>query len=181
MRFFTPELFLKFNSSDDEVANAADAEWEVAIQEYRRHLDGLRDQMADQVRRLAGIDLHDAELLAIEQTSEPFFLPPSFEPFPLWSGLAILSLKQGEKIVSLIYMLWDRMQKHSPEEAWPFSGLRTHWLYDEVDVAPLRPGLYLHRVLLSDGIVLEIPFSSVLVHSIPLQEDRRISAPMQSA
>jgi len=34
MQFFTPELYLRFNSRDDAVAMAAEAEWEKAITSY---------------------------------------------------------------------------------------------------------------------------------------------------
>ena len=55
MKFFTPELFIKFNSPDDVVADRADEDWEAAIREYRSHLEGLRDQMPSQVKELAGL------------------------------------------------------------------------------------------------------------------------------
>jgi hypothetical protein len=169
MKFFTPELFIRFNSSDDEEADRADEEWEAAIRAYREHLDGLRNEMPSQVKKLAGLCLHDAELLACEQPIEPFFPLSPFEPFPFWSGFAILSIRQNDKIVSLIYVLWDRVRKYASSEEWPFSKLRTHWLYDEVDVSPNRRGMFLHRVLWSDGIVMEIPFLSTLIHSFPLE------------
>src|SRR3954467_10228942 len=107
MKFFTPELFLKFNSSDHEVADRADEEWEEAIGAYRKHLDGLSDQMPSQVKQLANLCLHDAELLAWEQPIEAFF-----ELLPFRTGFAILSIRQGDEIVSLIYVLWDRVRKH---------------------------------------------------------------------
>ena len=34
MRFFTPELYTQFNSSDDGVADHANEAWENALQEY---------------------------------------------------------------------------------------------------------------------------------------------------
>ena len=169
MKFFTPKLFLQFNSADDEVADRADADWEAAIREYRSHLEGLRDQMPAQVQSLAALVLHDAELLALEQPFVPLTPFPA-GLFPLWSGFAILSVKHEEGIVSLIYLLWDRLRSHQAEEPWPFSSLRPHWLYDEIDVTPDQPGMFLHRVLLSDGTVMEIPFVSALIHSIPLQD-----------
>jgi hypothetical protein len=180
MRFFTPELFIRFNSDDDKVADRADEDWESAIREYRSHLDGLRDQMPAQVKKLAGLCFHDAELLTSEESIEPVFSVP-FEPLPFWSGFAILSLKQGDEIVSLIYVLWDRIRRYESKENWPFSKLRRHWLYDEVDVAPTHRGWFLHRVLLSDGIVIEIPFVSILIHNIPLQEGSQSDASRQIA
>jgi hypothetical protein len=171
MKFFTQELFIRFNSPDDEVADRADEDWEAAIREYRDYLDGFRDQMPTQVKKLASLSLHDARVLALEEPIEPFFSVPSLNS-PLWYGCAILSVKQGNEIVSLIYSLWDRMCKHPSEIPWPFSKQQTYWLYDEVDVAPTRHGLFVHRVLLSDGTVIEIRFASVLIHTISLRAER---------
>src|SRR5689334_16436410 len=102
MRFFTPDLYIKFNSPDDDEADRADEASEAAIRAYRHHLDGLRDRMPSQVRKVAELCLHDAELLACDQPVEPLFPFPS-EPFPHWSGFAILSVKQDDEILSLIY------------------------------------------------------------------------------
>jgi hypothetical protein len=168
MRFFTPELYIRFNSSDDEEADRANEEAEAALSEYRKHLDGIRDRMPSQVRKLAELCLHDAELLACEQVVEPSF---SFEPFgmlPFWSAMAIVSARQDDQIKSLIYLLWDRIRENPSPADWPFSKAHTHWLYDEVDLAPGQREAFLHRVLLSDGRVLEIPFVSVFVQSLPL-------------
>jgi hypothetical protein len=181
MKFFKPELFIKFNSADDDEADRADEDWEAAIRAYREHLDRLRDQLPSQVKKLASLCLHDAELLACEQPVEPFFPLSSFEPFPFWYGFAILSIRKGDEIVSLIYALWDRVSEHPSGEEWTFSKQRTHWLYDEVDVAPGRHGMFLHRVLLSDGTIMEIPFLSVLIHSFPLVEGPESSVSRQFA
>ncbi len=181
MKFFTPELFIKFNSPDDEVADRADENWEAAIRGYRTHLEGLRDQIPSQVKELAGLSLHDAELLACELPIEPLLALSDIQPFPLWFGFAILSVKQGDEIFSLFYILWDRVRRYQPMDSWPFSKLRAHWLYDEVDVDPIGRGMFLHRVLLSDGTVVEIPFVSVLIHNFPLQERRQSDASRQIA
>ena len=52
MLFFTPELYLRFNSRDTETALAADAEWEAAIVRYHEHLATLSDKMPSQVTEL---------------------------------------------------------------------------------------------------------------------------------
>lgn len=169
MRFFTPELYSQFNSSDDEVADRANEAWEAALQEYQRHLDAIRQRMPSQVRKVAELDLHDAEVLGVEQELQSLFpFPEQFWPGPIWSAVAILSLKQEGTIRSLIYMLWDRVREYPAKDDWQFSKLRKHWLYDEVDVAPDHHGLFLHRILFSDGSVAEIPFVSVIISSVTL-------------
>lgn len=170
MRFFTPELYVRFNSADEDEADEADEAWENAIGDYRQYLDQIRDQMPSQVRMLSDLNLHDVELLAIEQVALPAasFSAEASRQLHFWSALAIVSVKQDSKVVSLIYGLWDRLREHPACYPWPFSKSQTHWLYDEVDIAAQQPGKFLHRVLLSDGRVLEIPFLSVVMHNASL-------------
>jgi hypothetical protein len=180
MRFFSPELYVRFNSSDADEADRANEEWETALHEYRRHLEGLHDQLPSQVRRLAELCLHDAELLAFNQVIEPvgaFPVEPLW-PASAWSAVGILCLKQDAEALSLIYFLWDRVTEHPPPSDWTFSRERKHWLYDEVDVAPGGRRMFWHRVLFSDGSVIEIPFVAVFMCRFPLElpEDGRSTA-----
>jgi hypothetical protein len=71
MRFFTPDLYVRFNSSDEKEADRANEAWEAALSGYRKHLDGIRDCMPSQVRNLSELNLHDAEVLACDQAVEP--------------------------------------------------------------------------------------------------------------
>jgi hypothetical protein len=182
MRFFTPQLYVQFNSSDDKVADAASEAWEKALQEYQRHLETIRPFMTSQVRKIAELNLHDADVLGFEQGFQPVFpLPEPFLPAPFWSAMAILSLKQDKIIRSLIYVLWDRVREHSAKVDWPFSKLRKHWLYDELDIAPNHDHLFLHRVLFSDGSIVEIPFVSVITSGVQLPEGDEASTTRQIA
>ncbi len=169
MRFFAPELYMQFNSSDDEVADRANEAWEKALQEYQRHLETIRHLMPPQVRKITELCLHDAEVLGFEQEMQSAFpFPEPFWPGPLWSAAAILSLMQDRTVRTLIYMLWDRVREHQAKEDWPFSKARKHWLYDEVDVETDHRGLFLHRILFSDGSVVEIPFVTAMTSSVAL-------------
>jgi hypothetical protein len=167
MRFFTPELFVRFNSSADAEADHANQEWEASIQAYRYHLAGILDRMPPQVKKLSELCLHDAELLAREPLDQPI------PPFPFQPRFEILSLKRGDEIVSLIYLLWESVQACQPPKSWPFSRARTHWLFDEVDVDPSSPGEFFHRILFSDGSVVQIPFVAVWIHRVHLGAENR--------
>jgi hypothetical protein len=170
MKFFKPELFLRFNSSDEEEADRADEEWEVAIRAYRDHLDELREHLPTGVKALVNLNLHDAEWLALDQHAGHFYSDRSEPvPFAVESGIGILSLKQGDRVISLFYLLWDGIKKYRPEDTWPFSKERPHWLFDEIDAISMPDGPFLHRILLSDGRVLEIPFVSCLIHNLRLE------------
>lgn len=160
MRFFTPELYMQFNSPDDSVADEAQQTWDEATERYKRHIDAIREKLPAHVRKLTEICLHDAEVLGFEELREPVWP----EPF----GMAALSLKQESCIWSLFYFLRDRIQKNPPIDEWLFSKSREHWLYDEVDVSGDHDDVFLHRILFSDGTAMEIPFALAIVHPVPL-------------
>jgi hypothetical protein len=175
MHFFTPELYRKFNSPDDEEADQADAAWEEAIRNYRRRLDEIRERLPSPVGKLAALSLHDAEVLSrveVIQQGGPFF--PAFPfpfPIPVWSAVAIVTVRQDADLLSLIYCLCDRLRTIEGPADWPFSKEREHWLYDEVDVLSERlHAPFVHRILLSTGVELEIPFTSVVIHQVALPE-----------
>ena len=92
--------------------------------------------MPANIRQLAELNLHDAELVAGDRCDGVL------GPAPL-SPVAMLLLKQNSSIVYLIYTLWDRVRENPPPPNWPFSKFRTHWLYDRIDEsahAPTVPG-----------------------------------------
>jgi uncharacterized protein HemX len=70
MRFLTPDLYVRFNSSDDEVADQANQAWEEASARYRKHLESVEDSMPSHVRKLSQLNLHDAELMACDQAGD---------------------------------------------------------------------------------------------------------------
>lgn len=169
MCFFTPELYCQFNSADEEEADRADEAWEQALRDYQQHLENIRPRLSSSARQVAELCLHDAEVLGYQQEMQALFpLPESTTSGPSWSAVAILSLKRADTLPSLIYLLWDRVREYPAPENWPFSKARKQWLYDEVDVASLQGGLFLHRILFSDGSVFEIPFLSALINSVSL-------------
>lgn len=181
MRFFTPELYMAFNSTSDEEADRADDAWEAAIKAYRRHLVALGDRMPSQVRKLAEMCLHDAEVLACDQeVGSSNSLPVKKNSWtPSRLDVAILSLRNDGRILSLVYSLWDRIREKSRQKKWTFSKQRKHWLYDEIDLAPDNGGKFLHRVLFSDGTVIEIPFLSVVMHSFPMPDGNGEKRPIR--
>jgi hypothetical protein len=186
MRYFTPQLYQQFNSSDEDEADRADEAWEAALMNYRRHLEGLRDRMPSNVARLAELNLHDAEILSRGEEIQPGVAgcyPASAFPVPLtfWSAVGIVSVRLGGDIVSLIYCLSDHLREHPAPDHWPFSKLREHWLYEEVDIAAERRGPFVHRILLSSGVELEVPFASVVIHRFTVPSEAKEAAKKQSA
>lgn len=168
MKFFTPELYLEFNSDDDQVADRADAAWEKALTAYRRHLTDLEPRLPSSIRQLTEINFHDAEVLSLQEAAEPTDVSlPKKDHLLAGRSYAVLSLRQGSQVTTFIYALADPLRQAPSPKEWCFSSERQHWLYDELDLAAsTRPDrvVFLHRILFSDGSVLEIPFSSVIVH-----------------
>ncbi|MFO0970373.1 MAG: hypothetical protein U0793_32895 [Gemmataceae bacterium] len=162
MRFFTPELYLRFNSSDEDEVVRAREEWEEAIARYRGRLATLRETMPSQVQKLTELCFHDAEIATrFADTHALPFLPPA----PLWTAVAVFVLRNEDQFSELIYSLWDQVTEAKAPKRWRFSKERVHWLYDEIDQH--APGQFFsHTILLSDGKVVRVPFVSVIFHDL---------------
>jgi hypothetical protein len=174
MLFFTPELYRRFNSQDDEIALAADAEWEAVIERYRQHLASLSEKMPSQVMELSRLCLHDGEILQRQEQEHPLGIwcfvdrPGSHPLWPVWYGVATLAVRLDDELVTLFYFLCDHVAEQSAAEDWPFSKKREHWLYDEVHWQGGDRGRFTHLILLSSGVVLTIPFATVLISRFSL-------------
>ncbi len=169
MKFFTPELYIRYNSTDDAEADRADEDWEKAIRDYKNHLAKQSKDMNDRVKELAeNLCLHDAELLSIQEDVPYSDAPPLFFPFPV----ATIALRHSGNMTNLTYFLWSEIGQSRSEEEWPFSKLRAHWLYDELDMEQHSSYFrrYWHRILLSDGRVISIPFFDVIIQSYSEQD-----------
>lgn len=155
MRFFTPELYLRFNSTDDAVADQADHDWEVAIETYRDHLQQIQAQLPGDVQKLVELCFHDAELLKLEHS-------PAVE---LWPETVILAVQQGQTMTTATYLVAERPSEIPAPANWSLGRGQVQWLYDEVSV--LERG-FEHRILFSDGHVLAIPFQSVILQTFSI-------------
>jgi hypothetical protein len=162
MKFFTPELYLRYNSPDDDVADLADETWELAIHDYQVSLDVFRNLMPPRVRELVdGPSLHDAELIAFQADIFETIDEPSASPMA-----ATISLKIGHQIVHLDYLLWDTVAQSPRIESWPFHSSPVHWLYDEVELdgsESIGHQRFCHKILFSNGRTVAVPFVDVIV------------------
>lgn len=156
MRFFPRDLYARLNSSREEEVDEASARWEEAVSAYEIYLETVRADMPSHVRSLADAYLHDAEFLALSENVQPAL--PEWFPFPYWTANAVLLLKQDGIFRTFVYGLLDRVRTREAPEDWPLSKLQKHWLCDEVLMNPDRRRGFLHRILFSDGEVVEIPF-----------------------
>ncbi|HZT44058.1 MAG TPA: hypothetical protein VFA07_17970 [Chthonomonadaceae bacterium] len=167
MKFFTPELYSAFNSSDDEEADRANGAWENAIRDYQRHLDTFRLDMPYNLRNLSDLSLHDAEILALHDAeilglSQKATIESHSSKIRNGAAVFVLTLWREEKVINLTYLIWDHVRLLPPGSDWRFSKAHIHWLYDEFDRAGGQTDQFWHRILISDGSVIEIPVTDVL-------------------
>jgi hypothetical protein len=178
MRFFTPELYLRFASSDDAIADEANTEWDAVSEAYRRHTQQLRERSRFGLGEIASACFHDADHVG----HSPWH-PDREAPHALWRELPFPFMREmlplGGQVpftvglaleghpLTLTYLLWDEWQRHGPINEWPQSKVAVRWLYDEVDLVWDRFGMYVHRILFSDGSVWVLPFSRVTVFNYP--------------
>lgn len=163
MRFFTPDLYRRFNSSNDAVADRANADWDKALEAYRIHLGRLQKKMPQSVKELSTLALHDAEIVTRFEKG-----PRAASPF--WLGYSAIILRQNGNLLALIYFLWNEVEERESISDWPFDRTKVHWLYDEIDTASESQHLFLHRILLSDGRVLQIPFVTAHFHEFTVSD-----------
>ncbi len=157
LRFFTPELYVQFNSSDPELADRANDAWEAAVDAYQTHLRRLQKQLPRGAKELSKVSLHDAELLDAQK------------PIEASKELGLITLvdrsanDEGQARL-LLYALAGPVRS-TKVRSWPFPAQNPHWLYDEFDQSSTGDG-WVHRILLSDGRVVTVPFRDVALRSI---------------
>ena len=161
MRYFTPELYLRFNSPDRAKMARAHDDWEDALQAYRRHLQQIGPQMSLPARNVAeSLCLHDADYLGMA-------VVPMLD---VGKSLAVLLARQNARRVCLVYLLdMQPLIQESPPR-WPFSKDQVHWLYDEFDVD--QCGLQQHEVLLSNGQILTLRFHEMQIIEHQIEQCR---------
>ncbi len=74
--------------------------------------------------------------------------------------------------------LSDHTHTREAPEGWRFSKLQEQWLYDELDLMNDHRGPFVHRILLSTGITLEIPFMSVVIHRFTMPAVTKLAQQM---
>jgi len=183
MQFFTPELYLRFNSANEEDSMAADEAWEAAIERYGEHLRSIGGRMPSQVVKLTELALHDAEILLRQEQQEPLDNPytPEWPLFVPWYGTFTFATRRDDQVVTIDYFLRDHVSEKQPTDNWPFSKSREHWLYDEVHLVGGPGTHFLHNVLLSTGVVLSIPFSTVRIKRFSVAQEEAKRRPSRSA
>src|SRR5690242_17886423 len=142
MRYFTPELYLQLQSSDDSVVDKAMEMWDAATAAYGSDLTKIRGEMPPQARHITELCLHDWDLVDVIDGSDE-------KP----GTLATIMLKHEKRFTILCYWLSGKVQRIDPPGEW-FLTNNVQWLYDEVDLLDETRRTFIHRILFSDGTTL---------------------------
>ena len=159
MKYFTPELYLRFASANRREVVAAHEDGERAIESYKRHLEKIGPQMTANSRRLAEtLCLHDADYLGMAIVPTPETGKPC----------ALLLLRQDLLRIFLLYYLAEQPLVETVDREWPYSKQQVHWLYDEFDVA--EDGTPRHEILLSNGQIMTLRFHELELMQHTIEE-----------
>jgi hypothetical protein len=154
MKYFTADLYERFNSRDVDVADRADDQWKKAEARYEARLQRIRGGLPDAVRELADeLCLHDAEIMAIGHDD----------------ARASIVARQGSSLYWLSYGLSRAMESTRSRRAAAFSREPVVWLYDEVDMP--AAGRFVHRILLSDGQQITLTFEAFKYRSMEIRSE----------
>ena len=109
MRYFKPELLARCRSLDDDVAEAAAAEWDQAIARYNAKLAAIRPLFPEGF-------LHETQIIAMVLSADPEQDPNSLAiagaaaalaisdiPFPYVLGGVRLGMREGKYIANPSY------------------------------------------------------------------------------
>jgi hypothetical protein len=156
MKYMTPDLLAKFRSQDDDVADAAAAEWEKQCDAYKNHLKEIRNILSPGARRLLHRNFHDAKVLTLATDDE-------MEHCSIFLEFDDPDNPKLKKSLELKYRLVSGGQgfaltKHPAVDDGKELGW---WLYDEFDVTPGDVPIMTHSILLTGGWEICLKFFRV--------------------
>jgi hypothetical protein len=74
MKFFGRELYERCRSDDPAILDAAEDEWESALQQYEQHLQAIEPHLPAHLREFLGLLLHDAMVQSIGRQDDRLVL-----------------------------------------------------------------------------------------------------------
>jgi hypothetical protein len=150
MKYLTPQLYAKINGASGDEIDGLYQPWNAAGTEARAHLQRIKHELPPKMQQFCEtLCLHDADVLGISVSSGSNGAR---------TPVAVISVHQDDKLIWLVYDLYEEPAITTPIEAEVFaSGTeQRQWLYDEVDA--LNDRQYRHEILLNSGEVIELNF-----------------------
>jgi hypothetical protein len=162
MKFFTPDLYVRFNSRDEDAALEAHEEWERRIKRYQRRYKKIEPQLPPMLRKFHDEQcLHDADVFAPALLSgNAPWKPP--EVVIVAQQINTLFPEFVNTLAILQYTITTDPVIEVPVQSEVFNRVQPIWLYEEVDV--VEPGIFSHEILISDGRVIKLLFRDFNYH-----------------
>lgn len=148
MKHFTPERYLALQNFSQSAMDAADANWEEAVDRYESYLETIRPEMPEAVRQLLdGFYLHDARVLSMGRRGDNFAIVLQLDVPP-------------NDLLTIVYNLAGPPE--IDEQAFPTQGLVPEWLHEEIELAGEGDKKhFVHSILFSNGWEVRLPFRDV--------------------
>jgi hypothetical protein len=145
MKYFTPELYIRGNSPDEDVVDGVEEEWERAIRRYRRRWGKIKAALPEGVRRFHDerICLHDARLLRLGREGDRFIMVLETEPPARDLAILTFTLTAPPTVVP------DAL----PED---LRGSEPYWLYEEFDLDERKRCCF--EVFFNNGWLIKLQF-----------------------
>jgi hypothetical protein len=166
MKYFTPELYVRSQSSDDDVLDQVDQLWQLAGESYAAYLDTVRAEFPAGLQQLDNrFYLHDAEVRGMARRGASFIITVQIDTPPQSLVTLIFDLVEEPSILKAVF----------PAE-WCSSARVTEWLYDEWEMVPGISPTWAISILLSNGWEVRLRFRDV-----EIQEAEALLPPPQSS
>lgn len=150
MKYFTPELYMRMQSTDEAEIVAVDAEWEHAGALYERRLKKIHSELPRAVRQLLNdLYLHDADVIDLGREGDLFVFVLRLDAAP-------------RPLVVLKYRLVDEPVIDTAALPEQYCSKHVEWMYDEINVVS-RKRHFTHEILLSNGWEIRLRFRELQV------------------
>jgi hypothetical protein len=174
VKYFTPDLYARGQSDDDDILDGADQLWEEAGERYAAYLRSIEPELPPGIRNIhENYYLHDAVVLSVGRQGDTFVIvlqldTPSYDAH---SDLLLFTYElAGEPIIDREALPGEHRCEQPVE-----------WMYDEVELVPGQPATCVQSVLLSNGWEVRLPMRDVRIQPlqslIPGSRDRPAALP----
>jgi hypothetical protein len=170
MKFYTAEMVNRWNS-DTLGANKElhDREWDAAQDQYDRHYARIADSLPASVRNFNETAvLHDETALSLPRELD---VEGRVIGYKRDSEYTIVTLSRADRILHVLSYLLEKppvVRVHDGQGFDPPDS-SSIWLYDEFDVDDA--GLFVHRVLFSNGVEMTFTFSNFYWYEAEVREE----------
>jgi hypothetical protein len=171
MKYFTPELLLRYGADEPGTYQPATEEWDQACQRYTSYIDSVKGQMTPGLRKIdESYFLHDAKIRAMGKQGRSFLITVQLDnpPHPLVTFTCEL---MDEPVINTTALPFELRS----------TGHVIEWQYDELELLAGEPPTWSWSILLSNGWEVKLYLRDVQVQElqamIPVPQNGQVGAP----